>query len=113
MSVIEYDVIIIGAGVAGLTAGAFLAERGFKVALVTTGEPTACLSTGCIDVCSRDNNPLRALMIFRQSIPITLCPEKIIRECIELFSDGHDGYGNSLCGRCRRKSICSFRSGHV
>ena len=37
MSVIEYDVIIIGAGVAGLTAGAFLAGRGFKVALVTSG----------------------------------------------------------------------------
>ena len=37
MSVIEYDVIVIGAGVAGLTAGAFLAQSGFKVALVTSG----------------------------------------------------------------------------
>ena len=61
MSVIEYDVVIIGAGVAGLTAGALLAERGFKVALVTRGEPTACLSTGCIDVCSRNDNPLSGI----------------------------------------------------
>ncbi|MBP1711276.1 MAG: Thi4 family, partial [Deltaproteobacteria bacterium] len=59
MSVIEYDVIIIGAGVSGLTAGTLLAENGLNVALVTTGEPTACLSTGCIDVCSHDENPLQ------------------------------------------------------
>jgi anaerobic glycerol-3-phosphate dehydrogenase len=61
MSVTEYDVVIIGAGVAGLTAGALLAERGFKVALVTQGEPTACLSTGCIDVCSRGSSPLSGI----------------------------------------------------
>jgi glycerol-3-phosphate dehydrogenase subunit B len=58
VSVIEYDVIVIGAGVAGLIAGARLAGEGLKVALVTAGEPTACLSTGCIDLCSQNENPL-------------------------------------------------------
>ena len=65
MSVTEYDVVIIGAGVAGLTAGAILAGQGLKVALVTKGEPTACLSTGCVDYCSRDNNPLLGIKNLR------------------------------------------------
>ena len=79
MSVTEYDVIILGAGVAGLTAGAFLAERGFKVALVTSGEPTACLSTGCIDVCSRNNNPLAGIKELPPEHPFHFVPEKAIR----------------------------------
>ena len=77
MSVTEYDAIILGAGVAGLTAGSFLAERGFKVALVTSGEPTVCLSTGCIDVCSRDHNPLtgiKGLAPEHPFHPLTLSP---------------------------------------
>jgi len=61
VSVIEYDVIVIGAGAAGLTAAAWLAEQKLRVALVTAGEPTACLSTGCIDVCSRDDQPLSGI----------------------------------------------------
>lgn len=52
MSVIEYDVVIIGAGLAGLTAGTHLASRGLRVCLVAKGDPTACLSTGCIDFCT-------------------------------------------------------------
>jgi len=72
--VIEYDVIVIGAGVAGFTAGADLAGKGYKVAVVTTGEPTVCLSTGCIDLCAGpsareglealpDEHPLRRLSL--------------------------------------------------
>jgi glycerol-3-phosphate dehydrogenase subunit B len=85
MSVTEYDVIIIGAGVAGLTAGAFLAGRGFKVALVTSGEPTACLSTGCIDVCSRDHNPLLGIKKLPPAHPFYLVPEQTIREALDNF----------------------------
>jgi glycerol-3-phosphate dehydrogenase subunit B len=85
MSVNEYDVVIIGAGVAGLTAGTLLAERGFKVALVTTGEPTACLSTGCIDVCSCDDNPLLGIKNLPPEHPFHLAPEKIIRQSLNYF----------------------------
>jgi len=85
MSVTEYDVIILGAGVAGLTAGALLAGRGFKVALVTSGEPTACLSTGCIDVCSRDYNPLLGINGLPAEHPFHLVPEKTIRESLDNF----------------------------
>jgi glycerol-3-phosphate dehydrogenase subunit B len=85
MSVTEYDVVIIGAGVAGLTAGTVLASRGFKIALVTSGEPTACLSTGCIDFCSRDKNPLLALTNLPPQHPFHLVPEKSIREALDNF----------------------------
>ncbi|PKN05141.1 MAG: hypothetical protein CVU74_03295 [Deltaproteobacteria bacterium HGW-Deltaproteobacteria-9] len=85
MSVTEYDVVIIGAGVAGLTSGALLAERGFKVALVTTGEPTACLSTGCVDVCSRTDNPLPGIKELPPEHPFHLVDEIIIRQSLNYF----------------------------
>jgi glycerol-3-phosphate dehydrogenase subunit B len=85
MSVTEYDVVIIGAGVGGLTAGALLAERGFNVALVTTGEPTACLSTGCVDVCSLDDNPLRGIKNLPPEHPFHLVDEKTIVESLNYF----------------------------
>ena len=85
MSVTEYDVVIIGAGVAGLTAGTVLASLGFKIALVTSGEPTVCLSTGCIDFCSRDKNPLLALRSLPPQHPFHLVPEAAIREALDNF----------------------------
>ena len=85
MSVIEYDVIIIGAGVAGFTAGTRLAERGLKVAVVTTGEPTACLSTGCIDVCARDHNPLHGVTHLPEEHPFHLISRAAIREALDNF----------------------------
>jgi glycerol-3-phosphate dehydrogenase subunit B len=86
VSVIEYDVIIIGAGIAGLTAGTRLAERGLKVACVTTGEPTACLSTGCIDVCAGDQNPLFGVSHLPLQHPFHLVRQEIIREALSDFS---------------------------
>ena len=85
MSVIEYDVVIIGAGVAGLTAGTILAERGLKIALVTTGEPTACLSTGGIDVCSGRDNPLSAIRELPAQHPYHLVSDPIIKDSLENF----------------------------
>ena len=85
MSLIEYDVVIIGAGVSGLTAGALLASGGFKVAVVTAGEPTACLSTGCIDVCSGDPNPLNGLSLLPAQHPFHLVRTEMIREALENF----------------------------
>ncbi len=98
MSVTEYDVVIIGAGVAGLTAGAVLASLGFKTALVTTGEPTACLSTGCIDFCSRDKNPLRALQNLPPEHPFHLVSERTIRESMDNFQTAMQDMGIPYAG---------------
>lgn len=87
MSVAEFDVVIIGAGVSGLTAGAILAERGFKVALATRGEPTACLSTGCIDLCSRYDNPLRGIKNLPEKHPYHLLPAETIPDAVNHFKE--------------------------
>lgn len=87
MSVVEYDVIVIGAGVAGLTAGARLAACGLKVAMVTTGEPTACLSTGCIDVCSCEESPLRGIEGLPSEHPFHLVPPETIRRALADFQE--------------------------
>lgn len=85
MSLIEYDVIVIGAGVAGLTAGTLLAEKGLKVALVTAGEPTACLSTGCIDFCSNVDNPKQGIAALPECHPFHLITEAEILEAADDF----------------------------
>jgi glycerol-3-phosphate dehydrogenase subunit B len=85
VSVIEYDVIVIGAGVAGLTAGAFLAGKGLKVALVTSGEPTACLSTGCIDVCAQAKNPLQGIENLPDEHPYHFVPPPMIHQALSDF----------------------------
>lgn len=98
MSVTEYDVIVIGAGVGGLTAGAILAGQGFKVALVTRGEPTACLSTGCIDVCSLGNNPLSGIHDLPPRHPYHLVPEKITKDALDYFLTAMTDMGTPYAG---------------
>ena len=85
MSVIEYDVIVLGAGAAGLTAGATLAAQGLKVAVVTAGEPTACLSTGCVDVCSRTDNPLTGIVGLPAEHPYHLVSDAAVRRVLADF----------------------------
>jgi glycerol-3-phosphate dehydrogenase subunit B len=85
VSVIEYDVIVIGAGAAGLTAAAWLAQQGLRVALVTAGEPTACLSTGCIDVCSHDDEPLSGIAGLPDAHPFHRVFPELLRQSLEDF----------------------------
>ena len=46
----KYDVVIIGGGMAGLMSSIYMAEQGFKTAVVSKGDPVCSISTGCIDV---------------------------------------------------------------
>lgn len=105
MSVIEYDIVIIGAGVAGLTAGALLAERGFKVVLVTKGESTVCLSTGCVDVCSQDDNPLKGIKNLQPEHPYHLVDENIIRESLSYFQAAMKDMGVPYKGSTERNRL--------
>lgn len=105
MSVIEYDVIIIGAGVSGLTAGAFLSGEGLKVALVTTGEPTACLSTGCIDVCSQDVNPLLGISLLPEQHPFHLVSTETIRQALDNFQQILSAMGMPYTGSLEKNRL--------
>ena len=105
MSVTEYDVIIIGAGVSGLTAGALLAGRGYRVALVTKGEPTACLSTGCVDVCSRDDNPLSGIRNLPAEHPYHLVPEKTVIDAMNYFKTAMKDVGLPYAGEVDKNRV--------
>ncbi|HOX15490.1 MAG TPA: anaerobic glycerol-3-phosphate dehydrogenase subunit B [Smithellaceae bacterium] len=98
MSVIEYDVIVIGAGVAGLTAGSWLSGQGLKVALVTTGEPTACLSTGCIDVCAQNEDPLQGIAHLPAEHPFHLVSNATIHQALNDFQQIMTDMGMSYTG---------------
>jgi len=105
LSIIEYDVIVIGAGVAGLTAGTLLAEKGLKVALVTSGEPTACLSTGCIDFCSGKDNPEEAIAGLPAHHPFHLVTSKQINDAADDFRRKMARAGLSYWGDTSRSRL--------
>ena len=49
----HYDVIVIGAGIAGWVAATFLAQAGRKVLLLAAGVGATHVSSGCVDVLGR------------------------------------------------------------
>jgi glycerol-3-phosphate dehydrogenase subunit B len=51
----RYDVVVIGAGVAGLTAGARLAENGARVCVIAKGIGSTHLAPGTVDVLGHDD----------------------------------------------------------
>jgi glycerol-3-phosphate dehydrogenase subunit B len=72
-SELHFDAIVIGAGTAGLTAGARLAERGARVCVVAKGIGSTHLSPGTVDVLgyspARVEEPGRALAELAASRP--------------------------------------------
>lgn len=87
MSVIDYDVVIVGGGMSGLMAGIHLVEQGHKVALISRGDPAACLSTGCIDLCARDRRPLEAIEALPPEHPYHLVGQAGIRTALDKFGE--------------------------
>jgi len=50
----HFDLIVAGAGIAGITSAAAAASRGLKVALVSTGPGSFVLGAGCVEVQNTD-----------------------------------------------------------
>lgn len=65
---LHYDVLVVGAGVAGLTAGARLAESGARVCVLAKGVGSTHLAAGTVDVLGYDpdrvESPASALPAF-------------------------------------------------
>jgi glycerol-3-phosphate dehydrogenase subunit B len=72
----HFDVIVAGAGIAGITSAAVAASRGLRVALVSTGPGTFVLGAGCVEVQDMDRDkPLLedALAFFRSFTELAGC----------------------------------------
>jgi glycerol-3-phosphate dehydrogenase subunit B len=91
---LHYDVVVIGAGVAGLTAGARLAEGGARVCVVGKGVGSTHLAPGTVDVLGYDpdrvESPGEALPAFvaaRRNHPYALLGADAIAPALDWFAE--------------------------
>ncbi len=90
---LNYDAVVIGAGVAGLTAAARLAEGGARVCVLAKGVGSTHLAPGTIDVLGyapeRVEDPAAALRAFvgdRSGHPYALIGVEAIVSALEWFA---------------------------
>jgi glycerol-3-phosphate dehydrogenase subunit B len=88
----RYDVVVIGAGTAGLVAGARLAEAGAEVCVVAKGVGSTHLAPGTIDVLGyapeRVDSPMAAigeLVAARPDHPYALIGQDVVAEAADWF----------------------------
>jgi glycerol-3-phosphate dehydrogenase subunit B len=91
---LHYDVAVVGAGVAGLTAGARLAEGGARVAVLAKGVGSTHLAAGTVDVLGYDPDrveaPARSLPSFvaaRPDHPYALLGADAVAPALEWFAE--------------------------
>ena len=78
-----HDVVIIGGGMSGLTAAIYLAEKGFRTALISRGDPVCSLSTGCIDVLGAGEHPMEAMGELPEGHPYRLVGRRGIEDALK------------------------------
>jgi glycerol-3-phosphate dehydrogenase subunit B len=90
---LHYDAVVIGAGVAGLTAGARLAESGARVCVLAKGVGSTHLAAGTVDVLGYDpdrvESPASALPAFvaaRPDHPYALLGVDAIGPAVDWFA---------------------------
>ncbi|HEX6681141.1 MAG TPA: glycerol-3-phosphate dehydrogenase subunit GlpB [Gaiellaceae bacterium] len=95
-----YDTVVIGAGLAGLTAALRVAEAGQRVAVLAKGVGATHLSPATIDVLGYDDgvvaSPARALPGFtaaQRGHPYGRLSVELIRAALAWFQDRLDGHG--------------------
>ena len=99
MTETEYDVVIIGGGVSGLMAGIHLLERGRRVAVISRGDPIVCLSTGCVDLLAKGEDPLSMISSLPENHPYCLVEKNEISEALESFKEIMSSTGIKYLGR--------------
>lgn len=86
----ESDVVVIGGGLAGLTAAAVSASRGKKVTLLAKGAGTLAFGGGSIDLlgyCGEQpvNNPLQAIDNLTTEHPYRIVGTEQVRQAVDFF----------------------------
>ncbi len=98
MSETNYDAVIVGGGISGLIAGISLLDRGARVAVISRGDPVACLSTGCIDLLVGCDNPIAAVESLPENHPYRLIGRKEIIEALDYFLKAVSSAGLAYSG---------------
>src|SRR3954447_533520 len=91
---LSYDAVVVGAGVAGLTAATRLAEQGARVCVLAKGVGSTHLAPGTIDVLGyspeRVDDPARALgdlVAARPDHPYALLGAEAVAEALRWFGE--------------------------
>jgi glycerol-3-phosphate dehydrogenase subunit B len=80
----KHDLIIVGAGLAGLFAANLAADQGLNVHVISKGRGGLSLSHGCIDL-YRTSNPSRSIKSLPHQHPYKIIPRKSIQASISIF----------------------------
>ena len=86
------DVVVVGSGIAGMSAALVAAQCGKKVTLLTHGVGSLAISSGCLDVLgyvngTRVSNPFDGMDLLPAEHPYSLIGEDSIREAVAWFME--------------------------
>jgi glycerol-3-phosphate dehydrogenase subunit B len=101
----NYDTIVIGAGIAGLMAAIGRAERGERVLVLAKGHGTTHWSAGCVDLLDAGDDPLDAvgrLAAERPEHPYALAGVGALERGLERLIAACEAHGYPLVGSPRR-----------
>lgn len=90
----NYDFVIIGAGLAGMTAALKALNSGMKTIVVSTGASTMNAMSGCLDLFGDADNPwpaLRELALAKPGHPYAFLREGEIHEALSFFVEQMKG----------------------
>jgi glycerol-3-phosphate dehydrogenase subunit B len=112
------DVIVIGAGYAGLMAATVAARRGARVRLIAKGNGGTHLKTGCIDVLgyrdgTRVEAPLKVIAHSEPSHPYGVIGVEAVRAALAIFSEIMAAEGYPFAGDGERNWLLPTAIGAV
>lgn len=84
----KYDVVVIGAGLAGLTAALQSLSRGSKTCVISAGAGTLYYMSGCLDLCGKGDHPWQEIGELARGTPghpYSYVSLQEIREALSFF----------------------------